>query len=238
MLFTSVPSLGHLHPLLPLARAVADAGHQVAIASGGDAAAAVAETGLAFVEAGRTEPEMVAEAIARVPAAMPAERGIAMFATIAAPALVDDLLPQLDRLAPELVVHEEGEWGGPVVAAVAGVPSVAVGWGAPIWTREELNFIDASVRPLWAAHGVHPRTPGGLFDHLYVDTCPPPLQRGDIDAVGSVHPMRYEPPEAAAAVADMSSETDEPQVYVTFGTVSTFNRQPKLLATIIAALTS
>ena len=237
MLFTSVPSLGHLHPLLPLARAVADAGHQVAIASGGDAAAAVAETGLAFVEAGRTEPEMVAEAIARVPAAMPAERGIAMFATIAAPALVDDLLPQLDRLAPELVVHEEGEWGGPVLAAMAGVPSAAHGWGSPLWTKDELRTIDAATAPLWERHDVAPSTPVGMFDHLYLDACPPVLQDPDADRVARRQTLRFRPFDSGHELPSWFDALDGgPLVYVTLGTVPTFNTAPKTLAAVMGAL--
>lgn len=237
VLFTSVPSLGHLHPLLPLARAVADAGHEVAVASGGDAAAAVAETRLAFVEAGRTEPEMVAEAIARVPAAMPAERGIAMFATIAAPALVDDLLPQLDRLAPELVVHEEGEWGGPVVAAMAGVPSAAHGWGSPLWTEDELRTIDLATAPLWEHHSVAPASPGGLFDHLYLDACPPVLQARNAERVARRQTLRFQPFDSGHELPSwFDGLAGRPLVYVTLGTVPTFNTAPETLAAVMEAL--
>jgi UDP:flavonoid glycosyltransferase YjiC (YdhE family) len=109
VVLTSFPASGHLHPLLPLAHALMDAGHEVTVASGGDLGAAVTEAGLEFVEAGSRQADMVAEAAALLPAGSPAERGMAMFATIAAPVLVDDLLRELDRLAPDVVVHEEGE---------------------------------------------------------------------------------------------------------------------------------
>lgn len=238
VLFTSVPSSGHLHPLLPLARAFVAAGHDVVVASGGDAAAAVRETGLAFVEAGRREPELVADAIARMPDAAPGERGIAMFATIAAPALVADLLPQLDRLAPKLIVHEEGEWGGPVLAAMAGVPSAAHGWGSPLWTKDELRTIDAATAPLWERHDVAPSTPGGMFDHLYLDACPPLLQDADADRVARRQTLRFRPFDSGHELPSWFDALDggPPLVYVTLGTVPTFNTAPKTLAAVVDAL--
>jgi UDP:flavonoid glycosyltransferase YjiC (YdhE family) len=53
-LFTSSPaSIGHFHPLVPLARALADAGHEVAVAAPAALAAAVAHAGFRHLPAGR-----------------------------------------------------------------------------------------------------------------------------------------------------------------------------------------
>jgi UDP:flavonoid glycosyltransferase YjiC (YdhE family) len=237
VLFTSLPSSGHLHPLLPLAHALAAAGHEVVVASGGNAAATVTEHGLAFIEAGHEEPEIMAKAIVQIPDATPAERGIAMFATIAAPALVDDLRPQLERLAPALVVHEEGEWGGPIVAAMAGVPSVAFGWGSPLWTDDELRTIEAATAPLWQHHGVEPASPSALFDHLYLDTCPPVLQARNAERVARRQTLRFQPFDSGDELPPWFDTLDgRPLVYVTLGTVPAFNTAPETLAAIIEAL--
>jgi UDP:flavonoid glycosyltransferase YjiC (YdhE family) len=141
--------------------------------------------------------------------------------------LLDDLAARRPRL--DIVVHEEGEWGGPVYAAVSGVPSVAVGWGAPLPDADALRAIDAAARPLWATHGVLPRTPAGLFDHRFLDTCPPALQRESLPC--AVEPMRWQPIEASTVTS--SSGTG---VYVTLGTVPAFNRAPDVLAMIVRAL--
>jgi UDP:flavonoid glycosyltransferase YjiC (YdhE family) len=213
------------------------AGHEVVVASGGEAARAISDAGLAVVEAGWDEPGMVSEAIRRMPDASPAERAIAMLAAVAAPALAGDLLPQLDRLAPALVVHEEGEWGGPVVAAVAGVPSVAHGWGVPLWTQEELRTIDAETRPLWNLHSVAPRSPGGLFDHLYLDLCPPVLQALHAERLGHRQTLRFVPFDTGDRLPLWFDGLDaRPLVYITLGTVPTFNTAPDLLAELVQAL--
>ena len=133
--------------------------------------------------------------------------------------LLDDLIER--RPVADLVVHEEGEWAAPVYAAITGVPSVAVGWGAPLPDLQTLGAIDLAARPLWEAHGAAPRSPAGLFDHRFLDTCPPALQRPGL--AGVVEPMRWEPLEAAPAG---TSRTD---VYVTLGTVQAFNRAPDVL---------
>ena len=74
---------------------------------------------------------MVAKAIVQMPDATPAESGMTCSRRRGPRAWSVDLRPQLEHLAPALVVHEEGEWGGPIIAAMAGVPSVAYGWAKP-----------------------------------------------------------------------------------------------------------
>jgi UDP:flavonoid glycosyltransferase YjiC (YdhE family) len=140
--------------------------------------------------------------------------------------LLDDLVAR--RPVADLVVPEEGEWAAPVYAALTGVPSLAVGWGAPLPDAATLRAIDAAARPLWEAHGVVPRSPAGLFDHRFLDTCPPALQRPGLPR--AVEPMRWEPLEAPPAGASRTV------VYVTFGTVPAFNRAPDVLARIVRAL--
>lgn len=207
------------------------------LASGRGAATAAKAAGLAFVGAGLDEHELAAQAAARLGDLTPSVRGIAMFATIAAPALLRDLLPQLDRLAPDLVIHEEGEWGGPVLAAKADVPAVAHGWGAPLWSDDELDAISAATAPLWSEHGVTPGSPAGLFDHLYVDACPPLLQTPRATQIMHRRTIRFEPFDSRDdAPPWLDPPRARPLVYATLGTVPTFNTAPELLAALVQAL--
>ena len=52
VLFTSTPNYGHFHPLVPFARALADAGHEVAFAARAAFAPALAHPGFRHFPAG------------------------------------------------------------------------------------------------------------------------------------------------------------------------------------------
>ncbi len=137
------------------------------------------------------------------------------------------------RLAPDLIISEEGEWAGPVLAAIAGVRGVVHGWGAPLWSDSELNAIDAAALPLWREHGVRPRTPAGLFDCLYVDPCPPPLQDPRAERLPR-QTVRFEPFDSGEPLPrSFGAPPTRPLVYATLGTVPIFNAAPVLLAAII-----
>src|SRR6516165_10521807 len=58
VLFSVRPFRGHLHPLIPLARAFRRAGHQVAVASAEDVAAVVTGAGLPWLPAGLNPREV------------------------------------------------------------------------------------------------------------------------------------------------------------------------------------
>jgi UDP:flavonoid glycosyltransferase YjiC (YdhE family) len=238
VLCTTIPSYGHFHPLVPLARALRAAGNHVTVATAAEFRGPVERAGFPFIPAGLSEPAMVAAAAdARDTAGQPArERGLRMFATIAAPAMVDDLLPLLDRLAIDFVLHEEGEWGAPVAAAAAGIPSFAHGWGTPFWAESELDLVGRLAAPLWRRFGVTPSSPAGLFDHLYIDVCPPALQNPGIRAVRT-QPMRFQPFDASVETQPFRPPAGSaPMVYATLGTVPTFNRAPDVLRAVVAGL--
>jgi UDP:flavonoid glycosyltransferase YjiC (YdhE family) len=239
VLCTTIPSYGHFHPLVPLARGLRAAGHDVTVATAAEFRGPVERAGFPIVPAGLSESAMVAAAAdVRGEAGRPAgERGLQMFAAIAAPAMADDLLPALERLAIDLVLHEEGEWGAPVVAAAAGVRAFAHGWGTPFWTESELDLVERLAAPLWRRYGVTPSSPAGLFDHLYIDVCPPGLQNPGIQDAVHRQPMRFEPFDESAETQPFRPPLGSgPIVYATLGTVPTFNRAPGVLRAIIDGL--
>jgi len=51
-LFTSIPGLGHFNPLVPLARALTDSGHDVAFVTSPSFADAVTRAGFEFIAGG------------------------------------------------------------------------------------------------------------------------------------------------------------------------------------------
>ncbi|MCG5443130.1 glycosyltransferase [Micromonospora sp. NIE79] len=101
VLFASLASVGHTYPLIPLAIAARDAGHEVHFAAGTEVHAPLATHGLRPFRPGDAFYEVYAE----------------------------DLAPELARLRPDLVVHEWGLPGAAVAAHRAGIPGLWHGFG-------------------------------------------------------------------------------------------------------------
>jgi hypothetical protein len=104
VLFASLASVGHTYPLIPLAIAARDAGHEVHFAAGEAVHAPLAANGLRPFRPADSFYEVYAE----------------------------DLEPELGRLQPDLVVHEWGLPGAAVAAHRAGIPSIWHGFGRMI----------------------------------------------------------------------------------------------------------
>ncbi|MCG5450239.1 glycosyltransferase [Micromonospora hortensis] len=101
VLFASLASVGHTYPLIPLAIATREAGHEVHFAAGPEVHPPLAAHGLRPFRPGDAFYEVYAE----------------------------DLAPELARLRPDLVVHEWGLPGAAVAAHRAGIPGVWHGFG-------------------------------------------------------------------------------------------------------------
>jgi UDP:flavonoid glycosyltransferase YjiC (YdhE family) len=101
VLFASLASVGHTYPLIPLAIAARDAGHEVRFAAGENVHAPLAANGLRPFRPADSFYELYAE----------------------------DLEPELARLRPDLVIHEWGVPGAAVAARRAGVPGIWHGFG-------------------------------------------------------------------------------------------------------------
>ena len=226
LLLTSVPGLGHLHPVLPLALAAARAGHDVRVATGPERVQWVRRCGLSAVPAGLPIAGLRERALARELTGPELPRHL--FTSIAGPPMVEDLLPLVDDWQPDLLLHEEGEYAAPLVAALRDLPCVTHSWSAPARSAEGRALLDGPLRELWRQHGLTapPRQVGGL----YLDACPPLLQLTDLTHVGArivqVHPSGFDgPPEPAP---DWLAALPHPAVYVTLGTEPQFSR-PDLL---------
>ncbi|MEU8250037.1 glycosyltransferase [Nonomuraea sp. NPDC048916] len=104
VLFASLASVGHTYPLIPLAIAARNAGHEVHFAAGEEVPAPLAANGLRPFRPADSFYEIYAE----------------------------DLAPELARLRPDLVVHEWGLPGAATAAARAGIPGIWHGFGRMI----------------------------------------------------------------------------------------------------------
>lgn len=224
ILFTCSPGLGHIHPMLPLASALAARGHDVRWAVAPEVQGRVEAAGFRTYPAGIGVALRHAELARRFPEVgelPPAERPDrmfgAMFGHIATPPMLADLAPVMEHWPPALVVHDQAELAGPLLAARAGVPSVAHSFGAML-PEPRVAAAAEAVADLWRSAGLAPRPYAGCYDDLYLDIYPPSMRPEGSAHLGRVQAVRPVPIEEAGG-GPRTRRSDRPLVYLTFGTV-------------------
>jgi UDP:flavonoid glycosyltransferase YjiC (YdhE family) len=223
--FVTNPALGHLLPMLPLALAARDAGHDVVVIGGASIGPAAERVGLRHVLAG---PPDLPTVFARVPerAGLTGRRLAAAtwrgaFAGILAPALAAAVQELAREWPPELVVHEDSEQGSWIAAERLGVPHLA--FQATAWrgtglrlSAEPLNALRASLGlaadpalERWHRHGFLGTRPRSLWNP---DDRPPattvPVRTVALDDVAGAEPSWVDAPASG-----------RPRVVVTLGTM-------------------
>ena len=132
VLIVSAPLIGHVFPLVPLALALRSSGHEVLVATGGEAMA-VRDAGLAAedVAPGFRMGPVAARTLLRHPLAARAELAGTAGTRVVGPLFAginDRMMDAVASLAaswrPELVVYEPLAVAGGYAAAAAGVPAV------------------------------------------------------------------------------------------------------------------
>jgi UDP:flavonoid glycosyltransferase YjiC (YdhE family) len=234
VLFAAVGAYGHLIPVLPLALAARDAGHDVSFATDKRFHSALHDAGLDAIAAGITVREAIgavhAEARGRAVEAAPKAFGDILPRLMAA-----DLGPVLADRKPDLVVYEVLSPGAGIAAALAGIPAVCHGIGrvsgGPTW-RAMSDAWTATAREL----GVDiPATDPQYLGNPYVDICPPSLQLPQFTPPARrlmLRPTVWNQPAALPPII-AGNEPDRPLVYLTFGTAFA---NPDLLRTAIDGL--
>src|SRR5215212_371702 len=131
VLFTVRPGLGMLHPLVPIARALASAGHDVAFALAAAFAPSIERAGFRCFPAGIDSTDRDAERLApEMRGLVGRERAAAMwrriFAGFAPAAMVPDVLDLARGWMPDLVIRDDLEFGGCIAAERLGIPHAAI----------------------------------------------------------------------------------------------------------------
>jgi UDP:flavonoid glycosyltransferase YjiC (YdhE family) len=217
VLFSSTSGIGHVLPMVPLARAFVTAGHQVLWATGAHVHPALRDAGIRAVACGPTGPELgrlrgsVLGPAAEVP---PPQRAAfvfpRMFGEAFAPPMAADLLPMAREWGPDLLVHENGELASPLVGAVLGVPSLTHAFGGPV---PAAHLVEAGERlaPMWGQHGLEVPPYAGCFESVYLDICPASVRSEPSSHIPDVQALR-------PATVTGTRRHAPPLVYVTMGT--------------------
>ncbi|MCR6488574.1 glycosyltransferase [Amycolatopsis sp. OK19-0408] len=229
LLFTSLGSFGHTFPLVPLAVAARDAGHDVVFATSEDFLPQLTKAGLETAPAGLAMRDAFGRAFAeagppgprRAPGEIPPEvLGPIVgkvFGELMPQRFVADLLPLFERVRPDLVVSEAGNSGGAFAAMKAGIPVVAHGFGRVSSDDPMVTRIRDAIREHGASLGI---TVGEdlAFAGPFIDICPESVQEPGFLARAHRVPLRpvgwSEPGELPAGVLDKP----RPLVYLTLGT--------------------
>jgi UDP:flavonoid glycosyltransferase YjiC (YdhE family) len=248
VLVTCVSAYGHLQPLLPLARALVSAGHEVAIATGPDLRPRAEEAGFPAFEAGID----VGEAYSRLAELFPDQEYNRLapeeildwytphlFGEVLTPAMLADLEPLMQSWRPDIILHDIAEFAGPIAAASDGIPCVAQTLGIRFDDRL-IEAIAAAVAPLWRQRGLDPDPTAGLYRHLCFDITPPSFQPYESARKREVmHPLR------PAAMPSVSGEQlpswfehrrEVPLIHMTLGTNSGTNGDIAMFRSVIDGL--
>jgi UDP:flavonoid glycosyltransferase YjiC (YdhE family) len=248
-LFTLLPARGSLQPLLPIAFAMRQAGHEIAFASASRFRSELETRGLPFMEAGLdwhvSDPDYIQTLCAAAGGlTFPSLTGEERFAWVtenlfigaAAGHMVSDIIDLARQWSPDLIIRESLEFAGCVAAEALGLPhaSIAAAADSALDRRAELA---APLAPLRARADLPPDPDGEMaFRHLHLCFTPP-----SFDGPGACFPptARFLAHQSVPAPEDrlprwLADLPDRPTVLVSMGTV--FHRTPGLHEAILAAL--
>jgi UDP:flavonoid glycosyltransferase YjiC (YdhE family) len=231
VLFTTWAWPSHYFPVVPLARALLEAGHEVRAASSPALAAVIAASGVPALKVG-ADVDLPALAHAHGDPATAWTRGPYPFDQYlaVAEAMVDDLVSVARTWRPDLVVYEPTAYAGPLAAGMVGVPAVRHLWG-PDFTFAARRIEPAILASLCRRLGLDGvRTLGALT----VDPCPPSMQ---IPGDYARQRMRFIPYNGVGAAPGWLPAPGRPVVCVTWGTtLARLGGYPHLVGATLTAL--
>jgi len=220
---------GVVIPLLPIAQALRERGHDVMIAVGPDVQTRVEESGFTPTIIGPSAMDAAMRAFGDPavggPGAADAVFAAAMFGGVFAPELLPELRRIADEFVPDAVVHAAVEFAAPILATERGIPAITYGFGQ-ILPADMLAASAGRVAPLWEAAGLAADPNAGVYLDCYFDPCPPSMRLGDIAPARVVQPIR---PEIAGGSSDalppeLMALGERPVLYISLGTVPLFNQ--------------
>lgn len=223
VLFSFAGGSGHFLPLVPLARAVRAAGHDIAFAGQSAMTAAIEAAGFAAFAAG-------GETLRSIPVRTPLlafdaareDRAVRDgFAGRVARDRAAALLDLCGRWRPDLLVCDEMDFGAMVAAERIGLPHASVlVIAAGALVRPEL--VAGPLNALRAEHGLAPDPElAMLHRHLVLSPAPPSFRDPARPLPATARLIRPSAGEAAAEAPDWLATLppDRPTVYATLGTV-------------------
>lgn len=252
VLFVVTPAHGHFNPVVPLARALAAARHDVRVATSRSFCGSVAEAGLRPLPAGMDWLESdFARFFPRLADLDPVRQGMAL-GSVFDYFVPRSMLPDLQAVAaawrPDLVVNEPGGTAGQLLAELRGLPWATVCGSIPVFRHPASFPTDEAMLLELREVLAGPHSRGGLRRELglpgeepepwlFLDMVPPSLHLLSArHLLRNAHPLRPVPFNLGGAEdadwAWMARQADErPTLLVGLGTV--FHRAPDALRAVL-----
>ncbi len=221
VLVSTTAGAGHLGPLVPFARALVDAGHEVVVAAPASFASAVAKAGFDHRPFADAPQEELAAVFARVPGLSNHDANALVvteiFGRIDARAALPGVRDLVDGWRPDLVLREASEFASYVVADVDEIPHVTVAVSLDSFEDEFLPGLEAPLADLGAQGGV-----AGLRSAPRLSLLPPAFEGAAALASGTTRRFRDDTlaPASGDPLPGWWPGSTDPLVYVTFGTVA------------------
>ncbi len=225
VLVATTANTGHFEPLVPFARACADAGHEVRVAAAASFAGQVERTGFAhlpFADGPAEETGAVFAGLPPLDGASPAdiEAGNVtvvreVFARLDAGAALPGLTAAMADWRPDVVLRETAELGSYLAAEAAGVPHVQLNTSTSSFI-DLPTVVEEPLVALGARAGL-----AGLRAAPRLTLVPDSLDGTTPD--GTPAPYRFREPPSDGPPADLPDwwpGLGHPLVYLTFGTVA------------------
>ena len=222
VLFSFIGGVGHFYPLAPVARTMADAGHEVAVAGSGGQVRRIEEAGFRALPTSDVAPAAAKPVVERVAGPLePTDRWAAEvefaenFATKGARRHAAAVLTHIEAWRPDIVVRDEADFGAAIAAEAAGLPSATV-LVLAAGTLIRPDLVTAPLEALRAEYGLTPD---------------PELRRALGDAVLAPMPPSFRSPRSPLRLPESTlwfrpgdrvappASRCRPRVYATLGTV-------------------
>jgi UDP:flavonoid glycosyltransferase YjiC (YdhE family) len=246
ILFTTLRGSGHLHPLVPIARAAVAAGHEVAVACSASFIPHVEQAGFrafpaGFDGRGRTTAELFL-GLRTIPVHTSALWVLPnVFVAIYAAVMTPDLLTIARDWPPDLIVRDSAEYGGCLAAEVLGLPHASIRTGANSSRYGIRQLIAEPLARLRELNGLPPDPEVAMpFRYLHLVAEPPGFTLPGEVVAPTIHRLRPEDAEQSseATLPVWAAELPRrPTIYATLGTVwGGYESGLAIFAAILAAL--
>ena len=222
IMFASLGAYGHLYPMMPLALACADAGHEAVIATGPPF---LGQLPLPTVPGYPPNLELdwaIQEARRRHPDLHDQDFSMAMFADVTAEFAIPTMIEQCERIRPDLVVYEGMHTGAGVAASVLGIPAAAYAIALASFIYNDLHSATVDYqRDTWLQRNLTPPEGNGLLAAALINPAPPTVRQTDGSRVPTIPIRSVAYNEFSAGVpAWLNGPRSRPRIYLTLGTVS------------------